>query len=185
MHPLPTGAPPLELSDDACRSVLARTCFGSLAYAHQGRIDAMPIRFVFVEGWLYFAADNRLRRAIANDSWIVVSVSDVLDAEHVASVVVRGTGHSAEHTGSARTDVAALRGIVRLRDRVPVTASQLGRRARTHAVLRLRVDRVRGVTTRLPCAKMPAINMLNTREGVWPGGTDGPARTLSGDTSNE
>jgi hypothetical protein len=146
--------------------VLARTCFGSLAYNDHGRIAATPIRLVFVEGWLYFAAAGELRRAIASDSWAVISVSDVLDAQHVASVVVRGHCVEAQHTGSERSDAAALRGIVRLRDREPAAAGQLRRRSRTHSVLRLRVDQPRGATTRLPCSKVPAINMLSTREGA-------------------
>lgn len=163
---LPPGAPPPELSEDACRSVLARTCFGSLAYNNHGRIDATPIRLVFVEGWLYFAAGGGLRRAIANDPWAVISVSDVLDAQHVASVVVRGFCVETRQTGSARNDAAALRGIVRLRDREPAAATQLRRRSRSHSVLRLRVEQPCGATTRLPCSRVPAINMLNTREGA-------------------
>jgi hypothetical protein len=146
--------------------VLARTCFGSLAYNNHGRIDATPIRFVFVEGWLYFAAAGGVRRAIANDPWAVISVSDVLDAMHVASVMVHGPCVDTEHTGSERSDAAALRGIVRLRDREPAAAGELRRRSRSHSVLRLRVEQPRGATTRLPCSKVPAINMLHTREGA-------------------
>lgn len=160
----PDGLPHV-LSEDACRSILERTCFGVLAYNSAGRIDAAPVRVVFVEGWMYFAADRRLRRAIANNSWVVISVSDVLHAEHIASVVVRGTCYQTERTGSARSDRAALRGVVRLRDREPAAATQLRRIARTHAVLRLHVEHLHGDTTRLPCGRAGALNMLDTREG--------------------
>jgi hypothetical protein len=154
-----------ELSADACRAVLERTCFGHLSYNSDGRIDAAAVRFVFVEGWVYFAADRRLRHALGNNSWVVISVADVLDANEVASVIVSGTCYHTERTGSARSDASALRGVVRLREREPAGATQLRRIARTHTVLRLHVDGLRGVTTRLPCTKAAAHNHLSTREG--------------------
>ena len=160
------SALPDDLSSDACHAVLERTCVGHLAYNTAGRIDAAAIRLVFLEGWIYFTADRMLRRAIAENSWAVISVLDVLDAEHVASVVVCGTCYQAEGTGSAQSDAAALRGIVRLRDREPVAATQQRRLARRHSVLRLHIERLHGVTMRLPCSKIRATNMLATRQGA-------------------
>ena len=146
--------------------MLERTCFGHLAYNSEGRIDGAPVRFVFVEGWVYFAADRGLRRALANNSWVVIVVSDVLDSEHVASVVSRGTCYHTERTGSARSDAAALRGIVRLRNREPAAATHLRRIARTHSVVRMHVEQLHGATTRLPCSTVAALDMLKTREGA-------------------
>jgi len=153
------------MSDDACRALLERVCFGHLAFNGDGGIDAVAVRFVFVEGWVYFVADRHLRHALTNNAWVALSVADVLDADEVASVVVRGACYLTERTGSAQSDAAALRGIVRLRERQPEAVTHLQRIARTHSVLRLHVERLRGVTMQLPCTHVAAGDLPHTREG--------------------
>jgi nitroimidazol reductase NimA-like FMN-containing flavoprotein (pyridoxamine 5'-phosphate oxidase superfamily) len=147
-----TPAPLAEpLSDDVCRAILERTCFGHFAFARNGHVDAVPIRFAFLEGWLYFRADAAMRADIRHNHWAVMSVVDRLDSTHFASVVARGTCYATEDTGSAQGDAAALRGILRLRDRVPEPIARPRRDSRTSIVFRLHVDALHGSTTFVPC----------------------------------
>lgn len=139
------------ISDEACRAVLERTCFGHLAFARNGHVDAVPIRFTFLEGWLYFRADAAMRTDIRHNRWAVMSVVDRLDATHFASVVARGACYATEDTGSPQGDAAALRGILRLRDRVPERNTGPRRDSRTSIVFRLHVDALCGSTTFVPC----------------------------------
>jgi nitroimidazol reductase NimA-like FMN-containing flavoprotein (pyridoxamine 5'-phosphate oxidase superfamily) len=137
------------LSPDECKSVLERNSFGHLAFTRQSHVDAVPIRFGFVEGWLYFRANAAMRDDIGHNAWVLVSVVDMLDATHFASVVARGGCYETERTGSLAGDVAALRGIVR--DRAPTAARRSQMTARTSTVFRLHVDELRGYTTLVPC----------------------------------
>lgn len=139
------------ISDDACRAVLERSCFGHLAFARDGNVDAVPIRFAFLEGWLYFRADAAMRANIGHNRWAVISVVDMLDSTRFASVVARGACYVTEETGTARGDAGALRGILQLRDRVPRTITRPRRDSRTSIVFRLHVDELSGSTTFVPC----------------------------------
>ena len=148
-----TPAPLAEaLSDDACRAILERTCFGHFGFARNGHVDAVPIRFAFLEGWLYFRADAAMRADIRHNHWAVMSVVDRLDATHFASVVANGACYATEDTGSPQGDADAFRGILRLRDRVPQPMPRPRRDSRTSIVFRLHVDALRGSTTFVPPA---------------------------------
>jgi nitroimidazol reductase NimA-like FMN-containing flavoprotein (pyridoxamine 5'-phosphate oxidase superfamily) len=142
---------PKALTVDACNAVLERSCFGHLAFARDTHVDMVPIRFAFVEGWLYFRAGAAIRDAIGHNPWIAISVTDMLDETHFASVIARGACYQTERTGSAVGDAAALRGIKQLRDRVPVSMAPARRSARDAIVLRMHVDDLRGGTTFVPC----------------------------------
>jgi nitroimidazol reductase NimA-like FMN-containing flavoprotein (pyridoxamine 5'-phosphate oxidase superfamily) len=155
MSPSSNGHTPAPLaaaiSDDACRAVLERCCFGHLSFAREAHVDVVPIRFAFLEGSLYFRADSAMRANIDHNRWAVISVVDMMDSTHFASVVAHGACYATEETGSPRGDAAALRGILRLRDRVPRTITRPRRDSRTSIVFRLHVDTLRGSTTVVPC----------------------------------
>jgi len=142
---------PTLLSSTVCRALLARTCFGHLSLIRRTHVDTLPIRFAFADGWLYFRADNALRHALGHNSWVTISITETIDQTHVMSVVARGACYGTEHTGSADDDLAALRGIMRLRDRVPVGVARARWVERTSTVVRMHIDELRGRTTLVPC----------------------------------
>jgi nitroimidazol reductase NimA-like FMN-containing flavoprotein (pyridoxamine 5'-phosphate oxidase superfamily) len=141
---------PKALSVDECKALLARSCFGHLAFARETHVDAVPIRFASVEGWLYFRADAVMRTDIAHNSWVLVTVTESLDATHVASVVARGACYVTEQTGSTRGDAAALRGILRLRDQPADAETPVRKTPRSSIVFRMHIDHLRGVTSLVP-----------------------------------
>src|SRR5690242_11621190 len=101
---LPAASPFTALSVNACRAMLERTCFGHLAFVRQTHVDALPIRFAFVDPWLYFQADHALRHALGHNAWVAVSIDESVDATHMASVVARGACYATERTGSRDSD---------------------------------------------------------------------------------
>jgi nitroimidazol reductase NimA-like FMN-containing flavoprotein (pyridoxamine 5'-phosphate oxidase superfamily) len=156
------------ISHDACRAVLERCCFGHLSFAREAHVDVVPIRIAFVEGSLYFRADSAMRANIDHNRWAVISVVDMMDSTHFASVVARGACYATEEAESSSGDAAALRAI-RLRERVPAVTSRPRRDSRTSIVFRLHVDSLRGSTTVVPS----------------PAGGDGALRALHNHTRNQ
>jgi nitroimidazol reductase NimA-like FMN-containing flavoprotein (pyridoxamine 5'-phosphate oxidase superfamily) len=146
------SARPQQLSGDACRAALARSCFGHLAFTRHSHVEAVPIRFAFVEGWLYFRANSGLRAAIAHNPWAVVSVAEALDPTMVDSFVASGGCYGTEQTGSAAEDAVALRGIMRLRGPQPADHVRTSTAERTGIVFRMHVDQLRGYRMSVPPA---------------------------------
>jgi nitroimidazol reductase NimA-like FMN-containing flavoprotein (pyridoxamine 5'-phosphate oxidase superfamily) len=139
-------SPRPELTTDECKALLGRVAFGHIAFTRSSHVEALPIRFAFVEGWMYFRANSGLRAAIAQNPWVVFVVVDLLDPLRVSSVIARGTCYATEQTGSATEDAAALRGIMQLRDPAP-DAARTNRAGRTSIVFRMHVDQLRGYTS--------------------------------------
>lgn len=139
------------LSREDCEAILGRTCFGHLALTRDGNVDVLPIRFAYVDGWVYFRADPALRDVIAHRRWVVLSVNELRDVTHVGSVIVRGGCYATEDTGSDAGDAKAMRGIVALRDRVAVGRPAGARTERTSTVFRLHADEMQGTTVFVPC----------------------------------
>ena len=146
--PLETRDSPLPPAE--CEAVLRRACFGHLAFLWEGHADVRPIRYVFLDGWVYFRADLRLRKVIAGNPWLVLSVTEVPDATHVSSVIVRGGCYETERTGTMLGDAAALAGIIELRDPAGVGSEHGPRMRRSSTVFRLHVDELRGLTASVP-----------------------------------
>jgi len=145
-------APALDaerLSKKQCVAMLERSCFAHLAFVRRTHADVVPIRIAFSEGWLYFRADRELSEAIGHNAWVAITVSEQLNATRFTSVVARGTCYATDHTGSRGGDAAALRGIVKLRDRA--AAAQTRRSERTLVILRVRVEELRGTLSVVPC----------------------------------
>lgn len=139
------------LTAEECETLLRRTCFGHLAFVRSDHADVLPVRFAFVDRWVYFRADAALRSVIAHNPWLVLSVTELRDVTHVSSVVVRGGCYVTERSGSTADDAAALRGIIELRDRPAVGRERAPRVERSSIVFRLHVDELRGTTTFVPC----------------------------------
>jgi nitroimidazol reductase NimA-like FMN-containing flavoprotein (pyridoxamine 5'-phosphate oxidase superfamily) len=139
------------LSRRECERTLARTCFGHLAFNRPEQMDMVPIRFAYVDGWVYFRAGSVLRAILARNPWMVLGVTELRDTAHFDSVIVRGGCYETEHTGSTETDAEAMRGILKLRDRTSVNRVRDEEEARTSTVYRLHVDDMQGVTTFVPC----------------------------------
>ena len=137
--------PPVE-----CEAVLQRACFGHLAFLWEGHADVQPIRYVWLDGWVYFRADRRLRKVIGHSPWLVRSVTELQDAMHISSVIVRGGCYETERTGTMLGDANALLGIVALRDPAGVGSEHGPRLRRSSTVFRLHVDEMRGLTVSLP-----------------------------------
>ncbi len=140
-----------RLTATDCEAVLRRVCFGHLAFVREGQADVRPIRYAYREDWVYFRADLSLRRVIARTPWLVLSVTELEDATHVASVIVRGGCYVTKNTGSVLGDAVAFQGIIELRDRVPSDRERAPRVRRSSTVFRLHVDELRGVRAFVPC----------------------------------
>lgn len=134
-----------------CEALLGRVCFGHLALARDGHADVRPIRYAYRDGWVYFRADLSLRKVIARNPWLVLSVTELEDPTCVSSVVVRGGCYETERTGTTLGDAAALAGIMELRDRAAASREPGPRVRRSSTVFRLHVDELRGVTALVPC----------------------------------
>jgi len=150
---------PMTATD--CEAVLRRVCFGHLAFIRDGHADVRPIRYAYREDWVYFRADLSLRHVIARSPWLVLSVTELEDATHVSSVIVRGGCYETKNTGSVIGDAAAFQGIIALRDRVPSDRERAPRVRRSSIVFRLHVDELRGVRAFVPCpAAEPVLEAL-------------------------
>jgi nitroimidazol reductase NimA-like FMN-containing flavoprotein (pyridoxamine 5'-phosphate oxidase superfamily) len=147
----PSQLPDEILTHAECEDLLRRTCFGHLTFAREGHLDVLPVRYAFVDRWVYFRADVKLREVIAAAPWLVLSVTEAADTAHFRSVVVHGGCYETENTGSMACDEAALRGIMDLRDRPSAGRLQGHHLTRTSTVFRLHCDQMRGVTTYVPC----------------------------------
>jgi nitroimidazol reductase NimA-like FMN-containing flavoprotein (pyridoxamine 5'-phosphate oxidase superfamily) len=148
---LPATSPFTALSVNACRAMLKRTCFGHLVLVRQTHVDALPIRFAFVDTWLYFRADHGLARTLGHNKWVAILIAESPDKTHMSSVVARGACYATERTaGSAESDAAALRGVIRLRDRVPMGTARAQWVERATTVFRMHVDELRGRTGGAP-----------------------------------
>lgn len=147
----PANSADAILTRTASEAILARTCFGHLAFIHERHAEVVPVRYAFVEGWVYFRADSRMRDVIRANPWLALSVTECNASSHVSSVIVRGGCYETEGTGSPDGDAAALRGIRELRDRAPVGSRTVLRAPRTATVFRIHADETRGVRTFVPC----------------------------------
>ena len=146
--PSPSGT---TLPAAECEALLGRVCFGHLAFARDGHVNALPTRYAFQDGWVYFRADAFLREVIGHNRWLVLSVTELRDETQYASVIVRGACYPTEETGSAESDAVSLRGIMELRDRPTVGRERPVDARRSLRVFRLHADEIRGVTTFVPC----------------------------------
>lgn len=147
----PAGFADTQMTVAGCEAVLRRACFGHVAFARGGHAEVRPIRYAFVDGWIYFRADVRLREVIARSPWLVLAVTELENATRVSSVIARGGCYEAEATGTALGDAAALAGIMELRDRARVGAERGPRVRRSSTVFRIHVDELHGVTAYVPC----------------------------------
>jgi len=154
MPATPNVGPPRSADESLpatnCEALLRRACFGHLAFARDGHADVLPIRYIFLDGWVYFRADLGLSEVIAHSPWLVLSVTEFQDANLVSSVIVRGGCYQTEQTGTTIGDAAALRGINELRDRAMVGPQRKPRGRRSSTVFRLHVDEMRGITALVP-----------------------------------
>ena len=114
-------------------------------------MDAVPIRFTFLDGWLYFGANAALRKEVGHNVWVAVAVAAPTKRDRWASVVARGTCYATEHTGTAAVDAAALRGIVQLREQAGEAKPGAHRAARTSVVFRMHVEEMHGRMIDAPC----------------------------------
>lgn len=135
----------------ACAAFLEEHCFGHLVLARGTQVDAVPIRFTFLDGWLYFGADAALRDEVGHNVWVAVAVAAPAEHDRWASVVVRGTCYATENTGTAAVDAAALRGIVRLREQAGEPVPSGHRAPRASVVFRMHVEDLRGRMIAAPC----------------------------------
>jgi len=147
----PSALADVQMPRPECETVLRSVCFGHLAFIRDGHADALPIRYAYVDGWVYFRADLNLRDIIARNPWLVLSVSEVQNGSRVVSIIARGGCYQTEATGTAAGDAAALRGIVELRDRATDGRERKPRVRRSSIVFRLHVDELRGVSAVVPC----------------------------------
>jgi nitroimidazol reductase NimA-like FMN-containing flavoprotein (pyridoxamine 5'-phosphate oxidase superfamily) len=151
-----TNVPPLHSADelisrDECEAILRRTCFGHLSLIREGGVHVQPIRYAYVDGWVYFRADPAMRDVITHHPWVVISVNELRDVTHVGSVIVRGGCYATEDTGSSASDAAAMRGIIELRDRATVGRSAKARTERTSTVFRVHAEEMQGTIVFVPC----------------------------------
>jgi nitroimidazol reductase NimA-like FMN-containing flavoprotein (pyridoxamine 5'-phosphate oxidase superfamily) len=135
----------------ACAAFLDQHCFGHLVLARGTHVDAVPIRFAFLDGWLYFGANAALRNEVGRNVWVAVAVAAPMQRDRWASIVARGTCYATEHTGTAAVDAAALRGIVRLREQAGAAKPGAHRAARTSVVFRMHVEEMHGRMIDAPC----------------------------------
>jgi nitroimidazol reductase NimA-like FMN-containing flavoprotein (pyridoxamine 5'-phosphate oxidase superfamily) len=142
---LPRASTNRALSALECEAIFARARFAHLSFVRRTHPHVTPIRMVFSEGWVYFRADRTLSAAIRRNAWVAITVTECVDDADVASVVALGTCYDADQPGSWVHEAAALRGIVKLRDRTPATAGRRRHIARTLSIYRVRVDELQGI----------------------------------------
>lgn len=138
------------LTTSDATNVLARVCFGHLAFSRGRQVGVLPVRYALQEGWVYFRASPALRQIISRSPWVCISATELQDRTRYASVVVRGGCYPTEETGSTGGDAQALRGVVALRDRARV-GPRTRPRQRTLAVFRLHIEEIQGSITLVPC----------------------------------
>jgi nitroimidazol reductase NimA-like FMN-containing flavoprotein (pyridoxamine 5'-phosphate oxidase superfamily) len=154
--PVPTNVGPSvaideQLSAADCLALLSRVCFAHLAFVQDGHANVLPIRYSYLDGWVYFRADLSLRGVITRNPWLVLSITERESATRVTSVIARGGCYETHATGTAASDAAALRGIMELRDRTTRDREARPHVRRSLTVFRLHVDELRGVSASVPC----------------------------------
>jgi nitroimidazol reductase NimA-like FMN-containing flavoprotein (pyridoxamine 5'-phosphate oxidase superfamily) len=139
------------LSRRACEAALLRICFGHLAFVRDEQLEVLPIRYAYLDGWVYFRADRQLQAVIARRPWLALAVTESRSGNYIDSIIVRGGCYHADRTGSSAGNAAALRGVVVLRDRAPIASTSRPRVPRTSTVYRLHADTIEGTRTFVPC----------------------------------
>jgi nitroimidazol reductase NimA-like FMN-containing flavoprotein (pyridoxamine 5'-phosphate oxidase superfamily) len=134
-----------------CEAVLRRSCFGHLACMREGHADVLPVRYAYLEGWVYFRADRALRNVIAHNPWLVLAVTEFRNDRRVSSVTAQGGCYATAGTGTAVGDAAAMRGIMEVRDRATAAPARKPRIRQSSVVFRLHIDDLSGVTAFVPC----------------------------------
>lgn len=128
-------------------AVLARNTVGRIAFAHRGQVNIAPMLYVFVGGWLYARADAAMRRAIRQNRWVAVEVSEVHGVSEWQSVVARGACYSTTDAGLT-ADRAIADGVARLRSQIPEMSHPKTRSRLRTAIYRVHVDRLTGYSAR-------------------------------------
>lgn len=139
-----------DLTLEDCTATLRRACFGHLSFLRGEHVDVLPARFAFLDNWAYFRGNEALGDTIMHNRWMVLSVTEHRDAEHFASVILRGECYTTDDTGSISGDKAALEGISALRDRLEIGQVEQ-RTAQPLRVFRIHADEIRGGITMVPC----------------------------------
>ncbi len=91
----PAAGPVVQaLSRAECEAVLRRHSVGRLAYAHNRRVEVLPIHFVYEDGWLYGRTSPGAKVAMWRHSpWVAFEVDEVRGLLDWTSVVVHGSLH--------------------------------------------------------------------------------------------
>jgi uncharacterized protein len=82
-----------ELDQRDINSVLARNLFGRLAWLRDGRIDVLPIRYVYADGSIYgrTTAGGKLLAMNPHGTPVAFEVDEVQSTRQWRSVLVHGT----------------------------------------------------------------------------------------------
>ena len=103
------------IPEDECRSLLASTDFGRIAWADDGEVIVLPVNFTMSEGRILFHAAEGSRLATLADGKTVAFQADDVDTEEALgwSVLVQGSTVRVdqEHAPVTWRDVDSLVGV--------------------------------------------------------------------------
>lgn len=110
-----------ELDDDTIREVLTRNNVGRVAFAHEKRIEILPVHYVYADEWIYgrTAPGGRLEQ-LGEHWWPVAFEVDEIDGLFDwRSVVVHGGLYVISPQGAAWERDAWMTGVGMLRRLMP------------------------------------------------------------------
>lgn len=119
-----TQAPRIRtLSHDEITAVLARNHVGRLAYAHGGRVEIVPLHYVYHDGWIYGRTSPGAKLDATGYEWspVAFEVDEVEEVFHWRSVVVHGGFYTLPEHGADWQAEAWAKGVELLRELVPET----------------------------------------------------------------
>jgi uncharacterized protein len=80
-----------ELTDDECRTLLARNNVGRIAFSFHDRVDIQPIHYAVSGDWLYGRTSRGGKyMALAHNPWCAFEVDEIRGLFDWESVVVKG-----------------------------------------------------------------------------------------------
>ena len=146
LHPAP-GPRIRPLSPAECEAVLRRHQVGRLAYAFGGRVDILPLHFVYDDGWLYArTSPGHKLETWQHSHWVALEVDEVRALFDWTSVVVHGGLYVLRPDGPAGAAATWEHAVDVLRRLVPDTGTAYDPVPWRSTVLRMHADEITGRT---------------------------------------
>ncbi|HEU0051854.1 MAG TPA: pyridoxamine 5'-phosphate oxidase family protein [Longimicrobium sp.] len=135
-----------ELDRAEIDALLARNHVGRLAYTSQGRVDIVPIHYVFHEGWIFGRTSHGAKIDATGYEWAPVAfeVDEVEEVFRWRSVVVHGGFYVLDEQGPEWERAEWRRGVELLRGLIPETFTETDPVAHRTVLFRIAVQEATG-----------------------------------------